>query len=291
MRLRTLGLLSLAAFAVVASCGIGIGIGAWSGTASTSSAPHLQVVRLEGMIVEPTKVVKKLIAARKDSAVKGVVLRIETPGGAVGASQEIFDAVIALAKVKPVVASIGNLGASGGYYAALGATRIMANPGSLTASIGVISQFTDAHELLEKVGVKMETVKSGEMKDAGSPFRAMAPKDRAYFQGVVNDVYAQFRAEVKRRRKVDSAALDTLADGRVLSGSQAKRAGLIDTLGGYEDAIGLVRSLAKLPESTPVTEDIPKTSFVRRLLDPEEEGLSRFLPLGDNSTPVQFKVP
>lgn len=291
MKLRTLGLVSLAAFAVVASCGIGVGIGTWSGTSGNSTAPHLQVVRLEGMIVEPTKTVKKLIAARKDSTVKGVVLRIETPGGAVGASQEIFDAVVALSKVKPVVASIGNLGASGGYYAALGATRIMANPGSLTASIGVISQFADAHELLEKVGVKMETVKSGELKDAGSPFRAMAPKDRTYFQGVVDDVYAQFRAEVQRRRKVDSLALDTLADGRVLSGSQAKRAGLIDTLGGYEDAIALTRRLAKLPETATVTEDVPKSSFVRRLLDPEEEGLSRLLPLGDNSSPVQFRVP
>jgi protease-4 len=287
MRLRTF---AIAAFCLVASCTVGVGIGVSAGGSdSASGKKHVRVVHLEGMIVDPSKVVKKLIEARDDSAVRAVVLRIESPGGAVAASQEIYSALLSVSARKPTIASVGNLGASGGYYAALGARRIMADPGSLTASIGVISQFTDAHELLDKVGVHMETVKSGEMKDAGSPFRAMGPRERAYFQGVIDDVYRQFRAEVVRRRKVDSAALDTLADGRVLSGTQAKRAGLIDTLGTLQEALSWAKLQAKLPADAPVVDDVAKPSLLRRLIDPEDEGISRLLPLG--SSPVQFRIP
>ena len=286
MKLRTL---AIASFCLVASCAVGVGIGVSASGDSGTSRSHVRIVHLDGMIVDPSKVVKKLIEARDDSAVRAVVLRIESPGGAVAASQEIYSALLSVSAKKPTIASVGNLGASGGYYAALGARRIMADPGSLTASIGVISQFTDAHELLDKVGVHMETVKSGEMKDAGTPFRAMAPRERAYFQSVINDVYHQFRAEVVRRRKVDSAALDTLADGRVLSGTQAKQAGLIDTLGTLEDALAWAKLQAKLPVGAPVVDDVSKPSFLRRLLDPDDEGLSHLLPLG--SSPVQFRVP
>lgn len=287
MKLRTLLLALLASGALLGSCAVGFGLSSLGGAAHVS-APHVKVLHLDGMITDPTRLAEKLREAREDSSVKAVILRIESPGGAVGASQELYRSMLLLSAVKPTVASICNLGASGGYYTALGATRIMANPGSLTASIGVISQFTDAHELLEKVGVKMETVKSGELKDAGSPFRGMSETDRRHFQSVIDDVYRQFRADVRTRRKVDSAALDTLADGRVLSGAQARAAGLVDTLGGFEEARALALALAKLPVDAPVVDDAPKGSFLRRLLEQEAEGISRMLPTSES--PVQFRM-
>lgn len=288
MRLRTviLGILSLGI--LLGSCAVGYGL-SFLGGDSPMTAPHVRIVHLDGMIADPTKVVAKLLEARDDSSVKAVILRIESPGGAVAASQEIYQAMLSVSATKPTVASICNLGASGGYYAALGARKIMANPGSLTASIGVITQFTDAHELMDKVGVRMETVKSGKLKDAGSPFRAMSPQDRAYFQGVVNDIYGQFRADVLKHRKMDTAALDSLADGRVLSGSQAYAAHLIDTLGGLENARSLARRMAGLPADAPVVDDTPKASFLVRLMEQQADGIGKLLPTG--STPVQFRMP
>ncbi|MEN9354552.1 MAG: hypothetical protein RL318_1877 [Fibrobacterota bacterium] len=288
MRLRSAVFGIFAMGLVVCSCGVGYGMALWADD-SHLEVPHVRIVHLDGMIADPTKVINKLIAARGDSSVKAVVLRIESPGGAVAASQEIYQAMLSLTLVKPTVASICNLGASGGYYAALGAHKIMANPGSLTGSIGVISQFTDAHELMDKVGVKMETVKSGALKDAGSPFREMGPKDRAYFQGVVDDVYRQFRADVLKRRKVDSSALDTLADGRVLSGAQAKAANLIDTLGGFEDAQMLAKRMASLPTGAPVVDDLPNASFFQRLIEQQVDGIGKMLPT--SSAPVLFRLP
>lgn len=288
MRIRSVVLGFVVIGGLIGSCGLGYGLAMVKGTEG-SGTPQVRIIHLDGMIVDPTKVVNKLILAREDSDVKAVVLRIESPGGAVAASQEIYAAMNALSLTKPTVASICNLGASGGYYAALGARTIMANPGSLTGSIGVISQFTDAHDLMDKVGVKMETVKSGTLKDAGSPFRAMEPKDRAYFQGVVDDVYRQFRADVLKHRKVDSAALDTLADGRVLSGSQAYAARLIDTLGGHEDAQRLAKKMAGLPKDALVVDDAPKASLLQRLIAQETESLARMLPMG--STSILFRMP
>lgn len=251
--------------------------------------PGIRVLRLEGKIDDARKFVDKLRKAQDDSDVKAVVLRIETPGGAVGASQEIYSAVCSLDRVKPVVASIGNVGASGGFYAAMGARRIWALPGSLTGSIGVISQFTQFHELLEKVGVRSEVVKSGEMKDAGSPWRPMNEREKTLFQAMISDVYAQFREVVAIRRGIDSAALDTLADGRVLTGRQAWKAGLVDTTGTLTEAIEDARRLAKLGKDAPVDDDAPKDPLWRQFLDPNAEGLARFLPLSRSR--VEFALP
>ena len=238
----------------------------------------VQIVRLEGEILDPRRVVERLEEAREDSSVRAVVLRIESPGGAVGASQEIYEAVRSLDKVKPVVASIGNVGASGGYYSALGARRIWANPGSLTGSIGVITQFTDVHGLMDKLGIRSEVVKSGESKDAGSPFRPMTEREKALFHTMVLDVYAQFRGAVSERRHVDSSALDTLADGRVLTGRQAWKAKLIDTLGTLLQAESDAKRMARLPEDADVREQESRLPLWRKLVDPDAEGLSRLLP-------------
>lgn len=251
--------------------------------------PGIRVLRLEGPIDDARKFVDKLRKAQDDSDVKAVVLRIETPGGAVGASQEIYVAVCSLDRAKPVVASIGNVGASGGFYAAMGARRVWALPGSLTGSIGVVSQFTQFHELMEKIGVSSQVVKSGEMKDAGSPWRPMNEREKALFQAMVSDVYSQFREVVASRRGLDSMAMDSLADGRVLTGRQAWKAGLVDTTGTLSEAIEEARRLAKLGKEAPVDDDAPKEPLWRQFLDPNAEGLARFLPASRSR--VEFTLP
>jgi len=271
---------------LVGSCRLGM---SWSDDHEAMEGPGIRVIRLEGEIIDGRKWIEKLRKAMDDSAVKAVVLRIESPGGAVGASQEIYAAVRELDKTKPVVASIGNIGASGGYYAALGARRIWALPGSITGSIGVISQFTQYHELLEKIGVSSEVVKSGEMKDAGSPMRTMTDKEKALFQAMISDVYAQFREVVRERRKLDSVALDTLADGRVFSGRQAWKARLVDSTGTLQESIEEARRLAKLDKDAPVDDDLPKQPVWKQFLDPQAEGLSQFLPLGRSR--VELRIP
>ncbi|MEK7392460.1 MAG: signal peptide peptidase SppA [Fibrobacterota bacterium] len=271
---------------LVGSCRLGM---SWSDDHEAMEGPGIRVIRLEGEIIDGRKWIEKLRKAMDDSAVKAVVLRIESPGGAVGASQEIYAAVRELDKTKPVVASIGNIGASGGYYAALGARRIWALPGSITGSIGVISQFTQYHELLEKIGVSSEVVKSGEMKDAGSPMRTMTEKEKALFQAMISDVYAQFREVVRERRKLDSVALDTLADGRVFSGRQAWKARLVDSTGTLQESIEEARRLAKLDKDAPVDDDLPKQPVWKQFLDPQAEGLSQFLPLGRSR--VELRIP
>jgi protease IV len=271
---------------LVGSCRLGM---SWNEESHPMEGPGVRVLRLEGEISDARKIVEKLEKARSDSAVKAVVLRIESPGGAVAASQEIYAAVRLLDQVKPVVASIGNVGASGGFYSALGARRIWALPGSLTGSIGVISQFTQFHQLMEKIGVKSEVVKSGEMKDAGSPYRPMNDKEKALFQTMIADVYAQFREVVMERRKIDSAALDTLADGRVLTGRQAWKAHLVDTTGTLVQAVAEARRLARLGADAPVDDDLPKQPIWRQFLDPEAEGLARFLP--ESRSRIELRLP
>jgi protease IV len=267
-------LLLLFLVVAVVSCVAGRRMGA---KPQEGGSRHVQVVRLEGEIGDSRRVVERLQDALEDSSVRAVVLRIESPGGAVGASQEIYQEVRAVDRVKPVVASIGNVGASGGYYSALGARRIWANPGSLTGSIGVITQFTDVHALMDKIGIRSEVVKSGESKDAGSPFRPLTDREKALFQAMVRDVYSQFRDVVVERRHVDSAALDTLADGRVLTGRQAWKAKLIDTVGTLLEAQVEARRLAKLPSDAEVVEQEPHLPLWRRLLDSDDdaESLSR----------------
>ncbi len=289
MKLRSLLKAGLIAAGILGIAIVGAGAGYWLAQGNDDRGAPVRIIHLDGVIDDPSKVAGKLIDARDDSSVKAVILRIESPGGAVAASQEIFSALRSVSRLKPTIASIGNMGASGGYYSALGARCIMADPGSLTASIGVISEFTNFEGLMNKVGVHTEIVKSGEMKDAGTPYHAMTPRQRACFQGVTDDIYRQFRAEVMRCRKVDSAALDTLADGRVLSGTQALRAHLIDALGTEQDAIVRARKAAGLSQDADVFDDVPHTSSLREWLDPEDEGLSHLLPVG--RAPVLFRLP
>jgi protease IV len=201
-------------------------------------------VTIAGAITTSEKIIEQIDNFKEDSSVKAIVLRVNSPGGGVSPSQEIYDEVKAAAAVKPVVVSMGSVAASGGYYIAVPAHRILANPGTITGSIGVIMQFTNFEELLGKVGLKSQVVKSGLHKDIGSPVRPMSTADRKILQSLIDDVYAQFVQAVAESRKMDPDAVRQLADGRIFTGRQALKAGLVDELGSYRDAIRVAAELA-----------------------------------------------
>ena len=197
------------------------------------------------------KALQELTDFRQDRNIKAIVLRIDSPGGAVGASQEIFEEVKRTAREKPVVASMGSVAASGGYYAALGANEIMASRGTLTGSIGVIIKFANLAEIFEKIGYKSEVIKSGKLKNIGATDRQMTTEEKKLIQDIIDNVHEQFISAVSESRDLPMDKVRTLADGRIYSGEQALEAGLIDKFGNLTDAIMLAASLAGLKEGMP----------------------------------------
>jgi protease-4 len=183
---------------------------------------------------------------RKDNRVKAIILRIESPGGGTAASQEIYREVQRTVAKKRVVASMGNVAASGGYYVALAADRIVANPATLTGSIGVIMEVSNIKELLQKIGVSREAVKSGPFKDIGSPVREMKPEERRLLEEVIQNVHQQFIEVVSKGRRLSREQVEKIADGRIFTGQQAKALGLVDELGSFEDAVELTKKMVGL---------------------------------------------
>lgn len=221
------------------------------------------VVDLTGAILSSRDIVSTLQALAENSTVKAILLRVDSPGGGVAASQEIYEEVKSISdSLKPIVVSMGSIAASGGYYVSCGATRIVANPGTITGSIGVIAMFPNYRKLMDKLGLEMDVVKSGEYKDSGSPFRQMTEQDKKYFQGVVNDSYDQFLNVVSRERKLSVEKLKKFADGRVFTGSQALDLGLVDTLGSFGDAVKIAAKLGGIKGKPAVIEARkPRTLF------------------------------
>lgn len=214
---------------------------------------RVAVVAVEGVITFETAPVRALRRLREEDRVRALVLEIRSPGGTVGASQALYREVRAFREAdRPVVAWIGDVGASGGYYAAAGADSVFALPGSITGSIGVIMQFPDARGLLQKAGLQVEIVKSGEHKDAGSPVRALDESDREVFQTLVDDTYGQFLDAVARGRRLSMDSARTLADGRVYSGERAARIGLIDGTATFPEAVDAAGRMAGLGEDPPL---------------------------------------
>ncbi|MCL4510217.1 MAG: signal peptide peptidase SppA [Bacteroidetes bacterium] len=213
------------------------------------------VVNLTGTIISSREIVSTLQTLAENKSVKAILLRVDSPGGGVAASQEIFEEVESIRdSVKPIVVSMGSLAASGGYYVSCGATRIVANPGTITGSIGVIAMFPNYAKLMEKLGLQMDVIKSGKYKDSGSPFRQMTEQDKKYFQGVVEDSYDQFLNAVAKERKLPIDNLKKFADGRVFTGAQALKLGLVDTLGSFEDAIKIAAKLGGIKGEPVVVE-------------------------------------
>jgi protease IV len=207
--------------------------------------PRVAIVELEGVIIEVDDIVRELKAHRENPSVRAVVMRINSPGGVVAPTQELHTAIQRLREAgKPVVASMGSVAASGGYYVAVACDQIYANPGTLTGSIGVIMQLPNLEQLMRKVGVDYVVVKAGQFKDVGNIARAMTPDERRVMQALLDDVHAQFIGAVAAGRRLPREDVVRFADGRVFSGTQAKELRMVDALGGLEDAVLAAAKLA-----------------------------------------------
>ncbi len=210
----------------------------------SSRGDKIAVVELFGMITESSRIVEQFQQYDENVSVKAILFHINSGGGLVAASQEIYEAVRRTRDGgKPVVVSMESVAASGGYYVACGADTIMANPGTTTGSIGVIAEFVNLTDLMDKMGIQYEVIKSGRFKDTGSPFRDPTPADRNHLQNWVDDAYQQFVDVIVRERNLSRGKVLELADGRIFTGRQAYEEGLIDLLGDYEEAVRLTAQL------------------------------------------------
>lgn len=225
------------------------------------------VVEVTGVIETAEEIIEELNDFRDDDTVKAIVLRIDSPGGAVAPSQEIYTEVKKVVAEKPVIVSMGSVAASGGYYIAVGAQKIVANPGTMTGSIGVLMEFANYEELLKKIGWRNEVVKSGRFKDIGSPDRPMTDDDRRILQAMIDDVQDQFVAAVAEGRHMETGKVRALADGRIMTGRQAQAAGLVDELGGLEDAIDLAAELAGIEDPKVIYPEPPKPKLIDFLME------------------------
>ena len=219
----------------------------------TESGPKVGVVKVTGMITGDSaqKGIKALRYFRKDDDIVAILVRVDSPGGMVGPSQELYREIQRTRKVKPVVASMGAVAASGGYYLAAACEKIVASPGTITGSIGVITQTTQVDQLLALARIETNTFKSGKFKDTGSPLRPMREDEKSYMQDLIKEIHRQFVEDVARGRKLDKARVMKVADGRILTGKVAKDHKLVDQLGNYTDALELSAKLAKA-EGEPV---------------------------------------
>ena len=207
--------------------------GRWKNTDS-----KIALVHINGLLMDSSRTVRQLSKYRRDPKIKGVIVRIDSPGGSVGPSQEIYDEIHKIREAKKIVyASLGSVAASGGYYIACAADYILANPGTLTGSIGVIMAFNNLEELAKKIGVAPAVIKSGEFKDSGSPLRPLESKERKLLQNVVDDVHGQFVQAVSSSRNLSEEEVRLFADGRIMTGRQALKFKLIDEFGGLEKTI------------------------------------------------------
>ena len=234
----------------------------------SASGQKVAVVELRDVILSSEDVVRQFKKYRDNQSVKAIVFRVETPGGGVSASQEIYEEVRKTReKGKPVVVSMGAVAASGGYYVSCGATRIVANPGTLTGSIGVIFQFYHVNDLLAKIGIDAATYKTGKFKDSGSPLRKPTSDDKRYFDQLLADVYGQFVDVVSRERHIPRSKVARYADGRVFTGRQALALGLVDTLGTFEDAIAIAGELGGIEGKPSVVKEMKKRGLLDVLLE------------------------
>jgi protease-4 len=195
------------------------------------------IVEIEGVIADGKDAMEDIVRFKEDDGIRGVIVRINSPGGSVGPSQEIYHELKKLAAKKKVYVSASSVCASGGYYIASAGEKIYANPSTITGSIGVIMEQVVAEELLKKIGIQPNTLKAGKFKDVGSPFRKMKDDERAYFQQILDSIHEQFIKDVAEGRKMPFEQVKKLSDGRVYTGTQAKELGLVDGIGTFYDTV------------------------------------------------------
>ncbi|SNZ10203.1 protease-4 [Persephonella hydrogeniphila] len=232
------------------------------------SSPKVAIIDVKGVISDYMSVVENIEKAHRDRSIKAVVIAVDSPGGAVGAAQEIYSAIVKLRKDKPVVVSMGNVAASGGYYISAPANVIYANPGTITGSIGVIIQHVSVSKVLDKIGIKVENIKSGKNKDILYPNNSLTPEQKKLLEETIKDVYNQFLEDIVRYRPVKIDRLKQYADGRIFTGRQAKKLKLVDKLGNIQDAIQEAKKLAGLEGKTVVVIKLRKEEgLLKKMLD------------------------
>lgn len=236
-----------------------------------SKSNYVGVIEINGAIMDSKKWLEQIENFEEDALIKGVVIRINSPGGAVAPSQEVHDAVKRLSDKKPVVASFGNIAASGGYYIGVAAKKIYSNPGTITASIGVIMQFADFSKLFQWAKVNPYVIKTGKYKDIGSPNREMNAEEKELLSGMANNVLAQFRKAVAEGRNMPMEKVVEISDGRIMSGEQAKDAGLVDELGGLKEAVTAVAKEANISGKPHVVYASKKKKFLEKLFMNDED--------------------
>lgn len=242
MRLRTLWWTFFLLF-------VAVGIVAWLASSDSDflGGPNrIGVIEIRGVIANPHETLKALKEFRKNPNVKAIILRVDSPGGGVGAAQELYREFKRTAGVKPVVASFGGVAASAGYYIASGVTRIVANPGTMTGSIGVISYYPNLQGLFGKIGYEMVTIKSGKFKDLGNPAREMTAEEKELLQGTIDEALDQFVKDVAAGRRMKEETVRKIADGRIIMGQTARQLGLVDEMGNFEDAVNAAAKLGRI---------------------------------------------
>jgi protease IV len=256
-----------------------------SSSSGFGSSNKLGVINISGEISDSTAIVKQLDEFKKDNGIRAIILRIDSPGGGVGASQEIYEEVKKTTKTKKVIVSMGSTAASGGYYIASAGDMIVANPGTITGSIGVIMEFFRVDELTKKIGINLEVIKSGEFKDTGSSFRPLTDRERELMSGVVLNIQEQFIRAVAEGRKLSPDKVREKADGRIFSGETAMKLGFVDKLGNFQDAVDLAKNMSGI-EGEP-TLVYPKEKTLK-LWDIIFQSASKavFKTLSDNIKPV-----
>ncbi len=220
------------------------------GMAGKYSAPagNIGIVEITGPIVSSKRVIEDIVQFRKDDQIKAIILRIDSPGGGVAASQEIYRELIKTREIKKIIASMGAVAASGGYYIAAAAQGIMANPGTITGSIGVIMEYANLMEIAKKIGISPIVIKSGEFKDMGSPLRELKENEKKLFQALVDELHLQFVKDAATARNMTEEEMAKLADGRIYSGQTAMELNLVDRLGNLDDAVQWAGEMAKIQE-------------------------------------------
>lgn len=246
---------------IIVAIGLPIALIVFIAVIVTPSGPSVAVVEIKGVIQDSQDVLTALYKQMDDSRIKAIVLRVDSPGGSVGPSQEIFEAVKKLKSKKPIVASMGSVAASGGLYASLGASKILCQEGTQTGSIGVILQVPNFTNVADKVGFSMITVKSGQLKDVGNMFREMQPEERQYLEETTSKIHASFIQAVASSRNIPEEEVRKFADGRVVLGTDAKKIGLVDGFGDVYDAARMALQLANV---TLAADKLPNLVFVNR---------------------------
>lgn len=242
------------------------------------------LVRISGVIIDSTDITEELREYGKDNSVKAIVIRIDSPGGAVAPAQEIYKEILKIKEKKKVIASMGTVAASGGYYIASPADKIVANEGTLTGSIGVIMEIPDVSGLMKKIGIERQVVKSGRHKDIASVFKSLNPEEKKLLQKVLDDVHNQFIEAVSEGRGMKIEEIKKFADGRIFTGRMAKEIGLIDKLGNLDDAIMLAGELTGIKGRPEVVTKKEKFSFFDMLRGQFPEKL-----IGDTFGGIQLK--